>query len=307
MLPLVCVVVLSWNGRDDTIDCLKSLARVTAPQPKVILVDNGSTDGTSDAVRSKFPEVEVIETGENLGYGGGNNAGIERGLRLGADYILVLNNDTVVDPSFLGEMIAVASRDERIGFVSPKIYYMESPETLWFAGAWFCNWCGYGRMVGYGRKDRGQHDRIREIDRPCGCAVLVTRRLCEEVGLMDPSLFLYVDEMEWALRARKLGFRAYFAPDAKVWHKVSASVGREGHPDALYYGVRNTLYAVNTHVEVTSAVLGFFRNVLVVTVFLASALKLRAGFADGIRATLDGVRDFGRSRMGRRGAVQRTA
>ena len=300
--PRVCIVVLACNRREDTLECLRSLARITDPIPTVILVDNGSSDGTADAVKMEFPGIKLIETGENLGYTGGNNAGIRKALELGADYVLILNNDTIVDRGFLREMLAVSSRSERIGFVSPKIYFQNPPDLLWFAGARFCTWCGYGRMTGYRERDRGQYDQIREIDRPCGCAVLVSRRLCEEAGLMDPSLFLYMDEIEWMLRAKKKGFKAYFAPKAVVWHKVSATVGKEHHPDAFYYGVRNTLYALNAHEPAPSALQGCLRNLLIEMIFLFSVFKLRSGVWEGFRATLDGFKDYRSSRMGRRGS-----
>ena len=145
----VCVVVLTWNGKADTLECLRSLARVAEPEIKVILVDNGSSDGTAEAAGQEFPRIELIETGENLGYTGGNNVGIRRALDLGAEYVLILNNDTVVAPESVRDLLAVASRSERIGFVSPKIYFMDPPDRMWFAGARYCTWCGYGRMVGY--------------------------------------------------------------------------------------------------------------------------------------------------------------
>ena len=300
--PMVCTVVLSWNRREDTLECLRSLSRITDPETSLVLVDNGSSDGTGEAVKEEFPGIELMETGENLGYAGGNNVGIRRALELGADYVLILNNDTIVAPEFLREMLAVASRSERIGFVSPKIYFQDPPDLLWFAGARFSAWCGYGRMTGYRERDRGQYDQIREIDRPCGCAVLVSRRLCEEAGLMDPSLFLYVDEIEWMLRAKKKGFKAFFAPKAVVWHKVSATVGHENHPDAFYYGVRNTLYALNTHEPASSALHGCLRNLLIGTTFLFSTFNLGSGAWEGIRATWEGVRDYKRSEMGKRGS-----
>ncbi len=172
-------------------------------------------------------------------------------------------------------MLAVATVSEEIGFVSPKIYFLDPPDLLWFAGARFSTWTGYGRVIGYREPDRGQYDDVRTIDRPCGCAVLVSRRLCREAGLMDDRLFLYVDEVEWMLRARKHGFKACYAPKAKVWHKVSASVGRESHPDAFYYGVRNTLYALNTHapcgnrdLEIFPGIFGHVRPSCGTSVFL---------------------------------------
>ena len=301
MTPIfVCIVVLTWNRRVDTLECLRSLARITEPEVRVILVDNGSSDGTVEAVREEFPGIELIETGENLGYTGGNNMGIRRALDLGADYVLILNNDTVVAPGFVRELLAVASKSDRIGFVSPKIYFMDPPDRIWFSGARYYTWCGYGRMVGYREKDREQYDRVREIDRPCGCAMLVSRAVCREAGLLDPGIFLYVDEVEWALRARRLGFRSYIAPGAKVWHKVSSSAGGEGHPDAFYYGVRNTLYALNRQVPCRSPLVRRVRNALVLLVYLLSLPRSAAPLAEGVRAIRTGSGDYHAGRMGRR-------
>ena len=297
----VCIVILSWNGREHTLECLRSLEPVWNETTRGVLVDNGSTDDTAEAVRAQHPHMEIVQTGENLGFTGGNNAGMRHALEMGADYILLLNNDTVVDPGFVREMLAVARSSDSIGFVSPKIYFFDPPDLLWFAGAVFSTRTGYGRMIGYREKDRGQYDDVREIDRPCGCAVLVSRRLCEEAGLMDSSLFMHADEIEWKLRAGKKGFKAFYAPKAVVWHKVSVSVGQEGHPDTMYYGVRNTLHALNRHEPLASSLLRELRNLMVETVFLVSAFRSRSAARACVRAVLDGVKDYKVSRMGRRG------
>lgn len=299
--PLVYIVILNWNGREDTLACLRSLEPVWNERTKGIVVDNGSTDGTPEAVRAAFAAVDVLEAGGNLGFTGGNNIGLRFALDRGADYVLLLNNDTIVDPGFLREMLPVATVSEEIGFVSPKIYFLEPPDLLWFAGAKFSTVTGYGRVIGYRKPDRGQYDDIRTIDRPCGCAVLVARRLCREAGLMDDGLFLYADEVEWMLRARKHGFKACYAPKARVWHKVSASVGRESHPDAFYYGVRNTLYALNTHVPCRLRILRYFRDLSVTFVHLAALLRSSSPKVDGLRAIWQGLADNRRGTFGRRG------
>jgi GT2 family glycosyltransferase len=155
-------------------------------------------------------------------------------------------------------------------------------------------------MVGYRERDRGQYDQIREIDRPCGCAMLVSSAVCREAGLLDPGLFLYVDEVEWALRARRLGFRSYIAPGAKVWHKVSSSSGGEGHPDAIYYGVRNTLYALNRQAPCRYRLVRRTRNALVLMIHFLSLLVSSTPLAEGVRAIRAGQGDYHAGRMGSR-------
>jgi GT2 family glycosyltransferase len=299
-IPFVYVVILAWNGRDDTLESLHSLESVWNEKTKGVLVDNGSTDGTAEAVREQYPVLEILQTGENLGFTGGNNVGIRHALKMGADYIILLNNDTVVDPDFVRELLTVAISADIIGFVSPKIYFFDPPDLLWFAGARFSTRTGYGRMIGYREKDCGQYDEVREIDRPCGCAMLVSRRLCEEVGLMYPGIFLYMDEVEWMLRARKSGFKAYYAPKAKVWHKISASVGKESHPEAFYYGVRNTLFVLNNHDAYSLFIMNWFRNAVVLVVFVTSLIFSSSGLMEGIRSISHGVIDYYRSRFGKR-------
>jgi GT2 family glycosyltransferase len=300
MDQLVYIVILNWNGREDTLACLRSLEPVWNERTKGIVVDNGSSDGTPDAVREAFTEVEVLEVGKNLGFTEGNNIGLRFALDRGADYVLLLNNDTIVDPGFLREMLPVATVSEEIGFVSPKIYFLDPPDLLWFAGAKFSTVTGYGHVIGYRKPDRGQYDDVQTIDRPCGCAVLVSRRLCREAGLMEDGLFLYADEIEWMLRARKHGFKARYAPKAKVWHKVSASVGRESHPDAFYYGVRNTLYALDTHVPCRIRIFRYFREISVTSVHLAALLLSSSPKVDGLRAIWQGLADNRRGIFGKR-------
>lgn len=298
--PLTYVVVLVWNGREDTLRCLGSLEAAAGERTRVVVVDNGSVDGSPAAVRERFPWVEVIETGENLGFTGGNNVGIRHALDRGADYVLLLNNDTEVDPSFVSEMLAVARKSPGIGFVSPKIYFFEPRDLIWFAGARFSTRTGYGRVRGYRETDRGQYDKEVEIARPCGCALLATRRLCEEVGLLDPGIFLYGDEVEWMLRARKKGYAAWYAPKAKVWHKVSASVGSEDHPNTFYYCVRNTLYLLRAHASYRFPPLNWIRDFVVAGVFLLALLRSRAPKGKGLRAIRDGIADSLRGVMGPR-------
>ncbi len=298
--PLVYIVVLTWNGRDDTLDCLRSLDPAWNERVKGILVDNGSTDGTVESVRREFPHVIVLENGENLGFTEGNNVGIRYALDRGADYVLLLNNDTLVDKELVRELVTVAGSSDRIGFVSPKILFRDRPDHLWFAGATFSTRTGHGRMIGYRERDRGQYDDVREIDRPCGCAVLVSRRLCEEAGLMDPGIFLYVDEVEWMLRARKNGFKAYYAPKARIWHKVSGTVGSELHADSFYYGIRNTLYALNTHVRYSAGFLNGMRNMMVAAVYALSLAFSSSPKREGAKAIASGLADYRRGKFGRR-------
>ena len=158
---MVAAVVLSWNRREDTIACLRSLAAAD-PSPHVIVVDNASTDGTSEAVRREFPEIELIENPANLGFAEGNDVGIRHALAHGAEHVLVLNNDTVVDMGFLTPLLEEAARRPDAGALSPKILFAEPGDLIWFAGAEYDPRSGYnGRHRGYRERDALHQQRCR--------------------------------------------------------------------------------------------------------------------------------------------------
>jgi GT2 family glycosyltransferase len=296
--PHVAVVVLSWNGRDDTERCLHSLARVTYEPLTLVVVDNGSSDGSAEMVRSEFPETVLVENGANLGFAGGMNAGIHRALELGADAVVLLNNDTEVDPAFAEALVAAAQARPDAGALSAKIYFRDRPDHIWYAGARFDPRRGYnGRHVGYGEQDSARFAQVAETERACGAAMLVTREALDHVGLLDEDLFAYVEDAEWSLRARRAGYRVLVVPESRVWHGVSSTTGGEGSPRALYYSVRNLLVVCERYAPLSP--LGTWRRrAVIVGAHAAQALLLRHRRAQGLRAVVQGWRDFRRGRLG---------
>ena len=290
--PLTYIIVLTWNGWNDTEECLRSLMPACGSGIRVLLVDNGSSDSTPEKVRRFFPEVEVIENGRNLGFPGGNNIGIREALSKGAEFVILLNNDTVVDKGFARELLFVARRDEKIGMVTSKIYFYDRPETIWFAGGNFSTWTGRSRHTGYGKVDRGQFDNVEEIGRPCGCSLLVTRAFLEDVGLLDEDLFLYGEEIDWTLRAREKGYRCVLAPRSKVWHKWASGTGGAQSGNYLYYSVRNMLHVLNTHTRIGFFPLNALRNLLVIASFSASVFTIKVEKGSGLRNVWRGARDY---------------
>ena len=224
--PSIAVIVLTWNGRDLTLDCLRSLESVATPNVSILVVDNASTDGTASAVRERYGDrVGVIENRSNLGFAAGNNVGIRHALERGADLILLLNNDTIVDPSFLDEMARVILASPDIGVVGPKIYFAAPPDQLWFAGGEVSLWRGTARHIGIREIDRGQYDTGRDVDYVSGCALLARRGVFERAGLLDPAYRAYFEDADLCMRAARTGFRIRYVPAAKVWHRISASTG----------------------------------------------------------------------------------
>jgi len=239
--PRVGIVVLNWNRRDDTLACLGSLARLDYSAFEVVVVDNGSTDGSVLAIRERFPDVFLIENGENLGYTGGNNAGLRYALDRGLDYVLLLNNDTEVASDLLHRLVAAAEADSRVGIAGPTIYYYDRPELIWSAGGAIDWRRGRTWMVGLDERDIGQFGNApREVDFVTGCALLVRRAVLEAVGLLDERFFAYYEEAEWCVRARRAGFRIVHLPRARVWHKISPGAQADS-PVVHYYMIRNRL------------------------------------------------------------------
>lgn len=290
--PKVAMILLNLNGYCDTRDCLESLARLQYSNFEVIVVDNGSRDDSVLQLRANFPDVLTLHSTVNLGFTGGNNLAIAHALQRGADYVLLLNNDTLVDPGFLESLVKVAETDRRIGVIGPKILYASEPRRIWYAGGSV----RYGMCRHLGRNEVDQSgDRSGAVDTGfvSGCAMLIRAQVLREIGLLDNRLFVYHEDTEFCLRARAAGYRCMYVAQARIWHKVSRTCGPES-PFTLYLCTRNelALAARYTRFPMKFAVLSFLLGKK-----LAKALLLRlrnrgpaaTAVARGLRAFLFGV------------------
>jgi GT2 family glycosyltransferase len=221
----VGVIVLNWNGLQDTRACLHSLLALDGPPPVTYVVDNGSTDGSVRALHDEFGErIVLISNPRNLLYAGGNNVGILRALGDTCSHLLLLNNDTIVDGGLVTELSRAAA-EHGDAILCPKIYYSAAPQRLWYAGGKMSLRRARFSHRGIREEDTGQYDQTEETDWATGCALFGSRKVFETVGLLDESFRLYCEDVDYCLRAKKAGFRIIYVPQAKVWHKVSASVG----------------------------------------------------------------------------------
>lgn len=246
-MPGVTVVVLNWNGCDDTLACLASLQRCTYPALRILVVDNGSSDGSEEAIRAAHPDVDFLQTGSNLGFAGGNNAGTERALADGADFVLLLNNDTEVDPDFVEPLVEAALADERVGIVGSSIAYAHDPSRLWaFGGGRFDVATGWVRHVQQEVDPATLGTRGTRHYYITGCTMLLRRELVETVGMLDTSYFHFCEDVDLCLRAEKQGYRVTVAPRSRLIHKVSATTGVSS-PRFLYYNLRSRLTLVRRH------------------------------------------------------------
>jgi GT2 family glycosyltransferase len=224
----------------DTIDCITSLKRIEYSNYHILVVDNGSTDGSVVGIKAAFPDIRLLETHENLGFAGGNNRGIKLALEDGADYVLLLNNDTEVDSNFLSELVKAAESSQGVGIVGSKIYYYSEPKQLWFAGGRINFYTGDTHHIGERELDEGKYDRIGDTGYVSGCSMLIKRKVLEDIGTLDETFFLYYEDSDFCARARRHGYRIVYAPASVVWHKVSSTAGKVKDLQ-LFYGTRNML------------------------------------------------------------------
>lgn len=297
--PRVSIVILNWNGWEDTIECLQSLYELVYPNYDVVLVDNGSTDGSIDKIKaycrgeltpkSKYfdakghkmhvsveeytegharsTDVEknmdghykltIIRNGKNLGFAEGNNVGIRYALTaFNPEYVLLLNNDTVVDSEFLNELIGTAEKDISIGFAGPKVYYYDyegRSDIINFAGGRidFHKWKAF--HIGFNEEDMEQHDRISDVDYVEGSCLLARRDLIDRIGMLNPNFFAYWEEVDWCIRCKEAGYRCVYVPSSRIWHKGSKSTKKlSGFKE--YHLIRNRLWLMKKSHNMTGKI-----------------------------------------------------
>lgn len=250
----VAIVILNWNGKTDTLECLQSIQKLTVEnfELSTIVVDNASTDDSVKEIKNKFKHVEILENKKNLGFAGGNNTGMRYAISKGADFVLVLNNDTIVDKDLVIFFLKGAEKYKNAGIISPKIYFApgfefhkdrytnsEKGHVIWYAGG-IIDW---DNVIAANREvddvDVGQHSS-EEIDFATGACIFIRREVLEKVGYLDEKYFLYLEDVDFSVRVKKAGWKVILYPEAKLWHKVSQSSEIGGGLND-YYLSRNRL------------------------------------------------------------------
>lgn len=238
MSPLVSIITINYNQLGLTCQLLDSLRKLTYTAVEVIVVDNNSVEDPSPLIHAQYPEVRLIVSKENLGFAGGNNLGIKASK---GEYVLFLNNDTEVHPGVLEPLVELFETKPQAGVASSKILYFDSGETIQYAGSSRIDpFTGRSRRVGYMEKDNGQYNTVRETELAHGAAMMVPRRVINEVGMMPEFFFLYYEEVDWCESIKKAGYKIFFVPQSKVYHKESMSIGK-GSTLKTYYMTRNRL------------------------------------------------------------------
>ena len=248
----VAVIILNYNGLANTLDCLNSLKKcqIQGNQVDFIVIDNNSSDG-SKKVLGTLDNIHLIPNPQNLGYTGGNNTGIRYALRSKPDLILILNNDTLADKNLIVNLINAARNAD---IISPKIYFAKNFEfhkdrykkdelgrVIWYAGGKI-DWSNViGRHAGVDEVDKNQYDTRSPVDFATGACMLIKRQVFEKIGLFDEKYFLYLEDMDFCVRAQKAHFKIIFEPKAILWHKNAGSVGGSGSDLQDYFITRNRL------------------------------------------------------------------
>jgi GT2 family glycosyltransferase len=239
--PRVVVAILNYNGFEHTEECLQSLAKSTYQPLSITVIDNASTDDSVKKLKNILGKDELIELPVNGGYSYGNNVAIERAFVNGAQYVFIINNDIVMDPNCIEDLVLAASKNESIGIIGPKVLVYSEPDTIDNAGIIGSIPKARHAWIGMGEKDTGQYEKLIDILYQDGCALMVSKECYEKIGGFDEWLWTYSEESDLCMRAWLAGFRVCCLQKARVWHKGAATLGRNSQrkPLAVYYIIRN--------------------------------------------------------------------
>jgi GT2 family glycosyltransferase len=297
ILPHITIILLNWNNSREAVQCIESILKLNYPNLKILLVDNGSTDNSLVEILSAYPFVDTLELGENLGYAGGNNAGISKAIQENTNWIFLLNNDTVLDNVCLDQLINVAEEDSTIGVVGPMVYHLSEPDIIQSAGGMLDKaWNSYHLLMN--QVDTGQFVSPHPVDFISGCGILIRREVFEQVGMLDERFYLYEEETDLCLRATKAGWKIIHVPAAKLWHK-GVERNYQPQPYVTYYMTRNHWLLLKKH----HAPFNTWLHALSRTVRTMGAWTIRTkwkGMQDHRAAMWQGTRDFFSGQWGAR-------
>ena len=223
--PSVTIIVLNWNGKDLTIDCINSLKKVNYSNFNILLVDNGSSDGSVELLKEKFPEVSILSLEKNFGFAGGNNRGFVSLKPDPPEFVIFLNNDTTVDSNFIEPLVKCLLNNKHASQTVPKIYYEDDPKLIWYAGGIVNLWTGSIYHLGIRQYDSPEYNKTRKTKYATGCCLCMRYDEFREFGGFDETFPMYSEDVDLSLWIRAAGKQVWFVPESKIWHKVSASLG----------------------------------------------------------------------------------
>ncbi|MBI5700635.1 glycosyltransferase family 2 protein [Candidatus Saganbacteria bacterium] len=283
--PKVSIVILNWNQYFDTKECLASLMNTDYGNFEIILADNGSKDSSQIHIKNEFPGITLIENGKNLGFAEGSNVGIRLALSHGADYVLLLNNDTTVEPNFLSHLISAGQENRSAGILSPRIMQYSDKTKVWFSG---------GKFLPIIRKPAHDLSGSGETEWISGCSMLIKREVLGKIGMLDADYFNNYEDVDISIRARRAGYQLLIVPKAVIYHKFAASMGGKLSPFYTYFRTRNNLLFFKKTGQLIPLVL----NLVIFPIYsLIESLKNRQ--FGSIRTTMLAIYDFASGKLGK--------
>jgi GT2 family glycosyltransferase len=291
--PKIYVIIINWNGISDTIECIRSLEKIKYNNYHIKIIDNSPTDMDYLKLKEKLPENDIEKVSDN-GFSAANNYGIKQALNDNYEYILLLNNDTIVHEDFLEKLISDPS--DNIGIYSPKIYYYNNKNIIWSAGGNI----SIIRATGYSSATGKNHNKFTDnkyVTFVSGCCMLINANLLRQIGLLDEKYFLYIEDTDFCERTIQAGYKIKYVADSIIYHKVRSSTRKTQINLPLYYATRNRLYFAHK----------YFRKYLFCIktyIYLSMVIKgigwVMNGQIESIKMVINGISDFNKMKMGKK-------
>ncbi|MCL6100217.1 MAG: glycosyltransferase family 2 protein [Bacteroidetes bacterium] len=297
MTPKVSIIILNWNGLADTIECLESLSKIDYPNYDVIVVDNNSYNDDAKIIHERFGNFikQIITNKRNLGFSGGNNVGIQYALQNGATFILLLNNDTIVEPNFLSELVKKSTLSPTIGMLTPMIKYFSDKNLIWAAGGYISKIRASGFAFG-----NNKTENLFEEDKYCtfgsGCCLLINCDVIRKVGLLDEKYFLYLEDTDYSKRVIDSGYRILYAGSSVIYHKVGATTSSKDKLLPTYYSIRNRLYFAKKNFPLTYVLTILY----LMTAFIFKSLFRKRNKVKTIKVVYSAFSDHFKNRLGQK-------
>lgn len=290
--PLIYIILVNYNGYKDTIDCVESLRKVNYSNYKIIVVDNASTNNSLTYFDQSLKDCLIIKSKINLGFAGGNNLGINYALSNGADYVMLLNNDTLVEPNFLENMISPFIKIDKVGLVGCKIMYYPQHDIVWYGGG-SINWFKFiGEHHGFKETDKNQYNKEKEVDFVTGCCMLIKGEAFKKTGLLSDEYFMYFEDVDFCVRVKDVGYKIWYNPKAIIYHKVGLSGGGEESPFTIKWCTRNRLLFMKKYNKKVNRIAFFFTNMFFYTTRLIRYFQYKVNCKnDKASAILQGIRE----------------
>lgn len=293
--PFVHIIILNWNGFDDTSELLESLLKISYSNYSIVIVDNNSANDEADRLEKIYKgKAHIIKCKENLGFAGGNNVGIQYALEKEADYILLLNNDTKVSSDFLEILVRKYQTSEQAGIVAPRINYFEEQKKIWSDGGYISQLRGSG--FAYSDKLETEVDSSdKTVTFVSGCCMLISKEVLQKIGSFDEKYFLYIEDTDLCQRTIKAGYKILVSHQSKIFHKVSSSTKNRNRALPLYYTTRNRLFFAKKHFK------NFYYltcTYLILSMIIKSTGWLMIGSFKNIFSVYNAFKDFFTGKMG---------